>query len=403
MSEPCEICIRPGEWCGYGGYAMEREPCVGGCGEQTALRSACGAPRQGTCPLGQAEPAPEPAPPVRQHRAPRSPRAPRTERVKGRTADQQAATAAAIAGLATGAPLRLLKALEGPFSPMRRGDDGRMHKMFGRPPLPPITYQAHVVSGYRWKRTDYTGPVTILDRSGAWVGAASSVVIAHGALVHTGQIEFTGLPGYYLITVYPWYETDMPHPLGQIRSETAWVPAPTVGLLRDLVAQGRWPDIAVLDSYTGVPCRLSDWTGHVNALRKHALTTYGRHEGQDGEDGGVYGDVKRAFGQALSLMVGHVNEDKRRVWDAQTARPDIYHHVVTQGGATLWRCGDDARKVLPPALRPVLLGNIDEMHVPTPAVEILTTTKRPGGRDPLVIDQLGVKLGTFKIKGARAA
>jgi hypothetical protein len=385
----CNQCRQPGESCGFAFVADEYVPCVC-CAEPTMIRAVCGAARNAVCPGA----APVAAPAAAPARKPAAPRAARTGRARSRTKEQQDATAAAIAALDTGQPVRLLDALEnGPFAPLRLIEDGDRRSLpFWQPPLPGITFATSIVTGYSWERP-YAGSATVLDRSGAWVAAASSVQIAHGALEHTGPLaEFGGRPGYYQVAVYPWYESAvMPSPLGHVKHETAWIPAPTAALLRELVNQGRWPDVAVLDSYTGDPCRLSDWTTHVNALRAHAISTYGRQSPR-------YNDVKEAFGMAMSLMLGVVDDGVRRTWKCKARRPDITHHVQAQAAATLWRWGDDCRQVTPD-LPPVALRNIDELVVPTDAVDVLTRTPRPGGRKPLELDELGVKLGTFKIKG----
>lgn len=403
----CPRCRQMGEWCGFGTVIIRRVPCVC-CGTPTKLRSACGAARDGWCFGGpdhkqaeaqaaqaaQAAPAP-PAPPSGTARAPRAARAPREPRPNYRRLRQQVTTESAVEGLDEGAPMRLLGALEGPFAPVRMitTETGRRRVgPYWHPDLPGITFATHIVTGYHWSRP-YTGRVTVLDRSGAWVAATSSVVVAHGALEHTGAIEFTGRPGYYQMATYPWHEFDgLPHPLGHVgkRHETVWLPAPTVSLLRDLVTAGRWPDIDVLDSYTGDGVRLTDWSGHVNKLRRHAITTYGR-------DDGPYDDVKSNFGQAMSLMLGHL-EGVRRTWKCKAARPDWTHHIQAQASATLWRWADDCRTVVP-AMPPVALRNVDELLVPEPAVKILTTTERPKGKKPLALDPDGIALGTFKIKG----
>lgn len=379
----CDTCQQPGDSCGFAAISSRYLPCVG-CDSPTAVRSLCGAARTAQCP-GRAPVA------VSEPVAVRRPRPVRTKRVSGRQAEQREATEQAIAGLTSGESLRLLSALEGPFAPLRTASEtGRRSLPFWRPNLPGITWAVAVVSGYTWKRP-YVGRVCVLDRSGAWVAAASSVVVAHGGLVRTGEIEFDGAPGYYQVNIYPWRETDMPHPLGHVRKgdTTVWISAPRVALLRDLVHQSRWPDVDVLDSYTGDGCRLSDWTGHVNALRRHSIGTFGRESDQ-------YREVKENFGQAMSLMLGKL-EGHRRVWTCKAARPDWTHHIQDQASATLWRWADDCRQVTPD-LPPVMMRRVDELLIPADAVEALTTRSRPGGRKPLVIDPTGIALGTFKAK-----
>lgn len=384
---PCPACRAVGEWCGFGLAAAEPAPCVA-CGEPTHARSACGAARTARCPVGPAEPTEAPA------ELPAGPPAPVRRGAHpaavARAGARTAASASAAASLANGDPVRLLDALEGPYAPLRKVD-GRLRAPYWRPELPGIAFVAHVVTGWDWSRP-WSGPVSVLDRSGAWVAAASSVTVGHGALVHTGE-DGAGRPGYCQVAVYRWEETGMPNPLGHVPAgaETLWVPTPTATLLHDLAAAGRWPDATVLDSYTAEPVRLDKWTTFVNALRALAINEYGR----DSEE---YARVKEAFGQAMSLMIGTLGESGiRREWKCGVHRPDWTHSTQAQASATLWRWADDCRQVAP-ELAPVALRNVDELVVPTAAVEIVTTTPRPGARKPMRIDPTGIALGTFKVK-----
>ena len=225
---------------------------------------------------------------------------------------------------------------------------------------------------------------------------ASSATVAHGPLTHTGPLdEFEGLPGYYLIPVYPWREGDsLPNPLGHATGDEVWVPAPTVTRLAELVDAGRWPDVAILDSYTGPGARLTDWTRYVNALRAHAIRTYGRDSDQ-------YAEVKIAFGQAMSLMLGSDDPGRGRSWKCKAQRPDWTHTIQAQASAMLHRWADRCRQVAPEHA-PVMLRNVDELVVPTPALDIVTTMTAPGAAGPLAIDPEGIKLGTFKVKATEA-
>ncbi len=294
--------------------------------------------------------------------------------------------------LAEGRSPRILAALEDEYAPMRR----RQREPYWRPPLPGMTFAADVITSWEWERP-YSGEVAVLDRSGSFVAAASSVLVAHGKLEHTGPCEFDNRPGYYRVQVHPWHESgSIPHPLGEWGSRQAevWVPAPAVALLRDLAAAGRWPDMTVLDSYTGDGVRLSKWAEFVNTLRAEAITEHGRDSDQ-------YAAVKTGFGQALALMLGRQGDEQRREWHCKARRPDWTHAIQAQSAATLWRWADDCRTVAPD-LGPVALRNVDELVIPQAALEVVTTTKRSGGRAPLGIDPTGIKLGTFKVKAAQA-
>lgn len=299
---------------------------------------------------------------------------------------QTNALALALDAIDQGRQPRILAALEGPYAPLRRGTEP-----YWAPPLPGATWAAYVPAGYQWARP-YEGRAVTLDRSGAWITAASSVTVAHGALDHTGETEFSGAPGYYKIIRHPWHEGDrMPDPLGGIRTDEVWVPHPIVALLRDLAEQGRWADVAILDSWTGEPARLREWASFANALRDHAIAQHGR--------GDAYDAVKTAFAQAVSLMLGYIDEKNgHRAWKCRARRPDWRHAIQAQAVASQWRWADDLRRTCPQH-PPVALRNVDEIVLPADALPIVTTHDRPGGRKPLQLDPLGVALGTFKVKG----
>lgn len=387
----CDKCRQPGTSCGEAGFTSLWRACVG-CGELVCVRSRCGAFRTPYC-AGRADSVPTtPAVPATGQRAARTARPSRAPRTTGRAAEQADETAAAIARLTAGEPLRLLAALEGPFAPLRTVPGTKRKSLpFYRPTLPPITFANRVVTGYHWDRP-YVGRVAVLDRSGAWVAAAASALVAHGGLEHTGEIEFTNRPGYYLVSVYPWRELDrLPHPLGHLREGEAWVLAPTVQLLTRLANEGRWPDAAILDSYTGDGVRTNEWASdHVNTIRKHTISTWGRQSPQYKDD------LKTAIGEAMSLMLGKP-DGVRRVWNCKLARPDYTHTWQAQAAATLWGWADDCCQVAPD-LAPVAVANVDELVVPEGAVEILTTKARSRGRKPMVLDPSGIQLGSFKIK-----
>jgi hypothetical protein len=403
----CTACSSPGAWCGLGAVAEDEEPCVH-CGAGTRVRAACGQPRHADCTRPPAvddeDPDPTPpataptpsTPPSAQRPAPR-PSSPRASVRKGR---QSAALDQARAELAKGADdgaLRLLADLEGPFAPLRRGGpENRLRQPRWRPEHPGMTWAAHIISSWGWSRR-YKGDTVTLDRSGAFVAAASSVQVAHGELEHTGPLdEFEGRPGYYQVQVHPWhFSKEAPHPLhGAHRRETAWVPAPTVALLVDLHEQDRWADVTILDSYTAEGARLSKWTEHVNQLRREAITTYGRESEQ-------YAMVKEAFGMALSLMLGSPRDSGTgRVWRCAAQRPDWTHTIQAQASATIYRWAEACRQQVPAGLGPVALRNVDELVIPAEALDIVTSTERPGGLPPMKIDPDGIKLGTFKVKNA---
>jgi len=342
-------------------------------------------------PFPEPEPEPEPDPEPEPEPEPERAKVPASE-ARPRKATPGSSLVYARAALAEGRSPRILAALEGEYAPLRR----RQREPYWRPPLPGMTFAADVITSWEWERP-YSGDVAVLDRSGSFVAAASSVLVGHGKLEHTGPCEFDNRPGYYRVQVHPWHESDsLPHPLGEwgSRQAEAWIPAPAVALLRDLANAGRWPDVTVLDSYTSDGVRLSKWAEFVNTLRAEAITEHGRDSDQ-------YAAVKTGFGQALALMLGRQGDEQRREWHCKARRPDWTHAIQAQHAATLWRWADDCRTVAPD-LGPVALRNVDELVIPQAALEVVTTTKRSGGRAPLGIDPAGIKLGTFKVKAAEA-
>jgi len=305
--------------------------------------------------------------------------------------------AVAKAALAAGEPLRFLAALEGEFAPTRKCN-GRLRAPYLRPEMPGMTFSVGAVQSGDWSRP-FKGDVLVLDRSGAYVSAASSVRVAHGKLEHTGEVEFDGAPGYYRVQVHPWHELDrLPHPLGEqaSRADTAWVTAPTAALLRDLAAEGRWADLTVLDSYTSEPVPLAKWAAFINEMRREAIATYGR-----GSD--EYVAVKTAYGQTLALMLGSTERGSmRRVWKCATQRPDWTHTIQAQATATLYRCTMGCLKAAP-ELGPVAIRNTDELVIPADALEIVMQAKTKSGRPVIDIDPEGIRLGTFKVKSGQQA
>lgn len=316
----------------------------------------------------------------------------------GRRERQGAALAEAASALASDEPLRLLDTLYDTFAPLRKGETGASRPPYWMPEMPGITYSAFVPTGFAWKR-EYDGPTVTLDRSGAWLSAASSALFAHGKLERTGAIEFNNAPGYYRVDNYAWTEEGLPHPVFQPTVKRGkpvppmWVPAPTVALLKSLESEARWGAVTVLDSYTTPGVRLNDWTRFVNEVRAHAITTYGRQSAE-------YDAVKQAIGHCWSLMLGTPNPGGPRLFKCKIHRPDWTHTAQSLGSATLFRWADDIRKMVPEHA-PVALRNVDAMVIPTEALEVITTTKRPGGRKPMVIDPTGITLGSFKIEGSK--
>lgn len=305
---------------------------------------------------------------------------------------------------------RFLTDLEGAYQP-KRMHQGKMVGPWWRPPMPEVMDLVRT-SQWSWK-IPYTGPRASLDRSGSWISAAASVDVAHGPLAHTGAVGWTGAPGVFNVEWFPWTEEGVPHPLGGAEAYakkhgSVWVPHPRMQLLCQLAAQGRWPADTAVDSWTAAPgedgkpakVRLTRWTDHVKTVRAAALRAYPRTA--EGEDSPEYKAVKDRFAQAVTMMIGERNPGAGRRWKCGAHRPDWGLSIQDQSAVTLWRWCDDfgqiARKIDRPDLAPVAMLNVDEILVPADAVEVFTTTKRPGGKKPLQLDPTGIELGTFKVK-----
>lgn len=272
-------------------------------------------------------------------------------------------------------PVRVLRDLEGPLAPRKRGRDP-----YWRCPMPPPVWKAHILRGFAWKtKRKVCGESIVLDLNGAWLAAASSVEVVHGEFSHTGPCAFERRPGYYQVRVYPWHDKTMPSPLGQPRADadTVWVPEPTMRLLHGLTASDRWPEAEILDSWTGDGVRLRRWAEAVRDQRADALVNHGR-------DSAEYIAIKKGFGEALSLMIGG---GVPRRWRCKAARPDWTHAIQAQATANLWHKTDIFRRVLPAGRGPIAVRNVDELVVP-----IVPDDLRE------YIDNSGLRLGLFKIK-----
>lgn len=300
---------------------------------------------------------------------------------------------AELAAVASGEdkPLRLLSALETTHAPTRKVGNVLKPAVLC-PPLPGITSVAHVVTGYAWQRSYKGGAVVRLDRNAAYLSAAASVLVAHGPLEHTGPMNAydPNRAGYFLVQAHPWPLRTMPHPLGRPRAEQVWVPAPTLQLLHQLAEQGRWADVEILDSYTAHGVRLTRWTDMVRDLRAQVLQAHGPNSQR-------YDELKTAYSQALTMMIGEDNPGTGRRWKCKTHRPDWAHTVYAQASATLWRTADRcAGLVDKPDLAPVAIVNTDEIHLPEAALTLVTR----GDRAPIRLDPTGQRLGSYKVKAA---
>jgi Domain of unknown function (DUF927) len=291
----------------------------------------------------------------------------------------------------------------GPFAP-RRERRAPWWQPWQDDSLLSVLCTVMAIPGYAYRR-DFSGPVTILDRNAAQIAATSSVQVAHGALTRTGPISEVRrypAPGVYRVRVYPWAEPALPSPLGPAPvGGEVWIPAPTMGLLRELAMADRWPDAGALDSWTSdQACRLDGWAKLCAEVRAYGLTAYGRGTGQ-------FEVAKKAFSQSKALMLGRLDPASavpRREWKHFNHRTDWAQTAIAQGSATMWRTADQCGQIMrgqgQPDLGPVALRATDELVIPSASLEAATTVILPGRKSPSVrIDPTTLALGTWKIQG----
>ncbi|MGR3875601.1 DnaB-like helicase C-terminal domain-containing protein [Streptomyces graminifolii] len=106
------------------------------------------------------------------------------------------------------------------------------------------------------------GTLCLIDRNGSFPSACSAVPLAPNKLLHTGPLTAfdKASAGIYLIDIPEWDRTDMPHPLGRIRTlpgedGRAWITTPHVKLLERLVRDRH---------ITTMPTIHDCWTGKAN-------------------------------------------------------------------------------------------------------------------------------------------
>lgn len=254
--------------------------------------------------------------------------------------------------------------------------------------------QAMVIRAYTWERA-YDGPLARLDRNMAYLAATATAEFALDQLVEGGECDLTGgrlLPGYYLVTVYPWTEKGLPSPLDTAEVGTEiWVAAPTAQLLGELHRAGRWPSGVASATFTSArKGRLLDWAHFARDLRREAAEVYGPGSVQEKA-------AKRAYAMAFGMLSGSRNDRGDLEWpNCYSTRKDWADTIISLSAANIWRDADDCLKVAPEA-GPVTLAATDALVLPADAVEAVTTVTVPGKTRPaLRIDESGAALGTYK-------
>jgi hypothetical protein len=265
-----------------------------------------------------------------------------------------------------------------------RGPKIRGKEPFWRPTPPaPIGDVANPRWNWRTPLTSEDGKyLCSFDANGAYLSAISTVEVAHGQLYHTPNVrEFVpGVPGLWQIDAHPWPAWDLlMSPLGGSGPSArdfrrVWVATPTMVLLTQLMGEGRWPDLRVYDSWTGVArMRLREWAHHIRGDRDRAILD---------DNAELLAAIKLGYSQALVVMstqgAAHIH------------RPDWAATIRAQSAATIWR---RAWQCVEQGYRIVGAGNIDELVFPLPVARRIID-----GGSPLTIDPSGVTLGTFKVK-----
>lgn len=254
-----------------------------------------------------------------------------------------------------------------------------------------------------WTRP-YDGQTLRLDKSGAHLAAAGGATLAFGQLEATdGRVPFQGFPGFYLVPWFPWNEDGLPHPLGPGADEgqlggEVWVTNERVKLLQGLISQDRYPEIGDVRGFVSPhKTSLYQWQTYINEkLRKPAID-----EGRESER---YALVKNAFSSAITMMGGTRAPGQSRVFKTlQVQRPDWSYTIVDTHAVNMWRKLDELRTVAMvadrPELAPVALQAEDEIVIPAAALELFTT-KTGSKRAPILLDETGKQLGTFKVKAS---
>jgi hypothetical protein len=149
----------------------------------------------------------------------------------------------------------------------------------GERELAPWTLMQERADGaHRWMADSIpeTGFITIVDRTGSFPSACSSVPVAANALQHTGPLvreERKGLAGLWQIEVPVWESSAIGHPLGRLGAaqEPVWVTSSHLEVLDKLADAGDIAPVTVLDSWAGKRStslfeRFSDWSRRVYAM-----------------------------------------------------------------------------------------------------------------------------------------
>jgi hypothetical protein len=228
--------------------------------------------------------------------------------------------------------------------------------------------------------------VHVLDANAAYLSAASSVEVAHGALTRTqGRMFDRTVPGYWLLDTPEWRHDEPFSPLGTgSMPSKVWLTTPTVTVLAGLADQGLLSPITVTDSWTAARgVRLREWTKQIAETRANAIAAE-NHSARD--------DIKTSYSQAVTLM-GVAGK-------STIFRPDWAQFIRCQHSANMFRHAWGAYTM---GHGPLAAGGVDELIVTGRALNACSAMGAEGHRPPIRIDPAGVAMGTFKIKRSHTA
>jgi hypothetical protein len=273
---------------------------------------------------------------------------------------------------------------------------------FWRPSSPECAARVHIPS-WTWTRplTDDDGPyLTVLDANGAYLSAAATVDVAHGALRRGGRRTFDpSLAGYWLVEPHSWaaWQSIMsplggrPAPRGRRRTTPTalWLTTPTAELLAQLTDAGHWPGVDILDSWIGdATVRLRAWASAIRRDRDAARVQGCATPNDDATCCAPHrrlNAIKEGYATAVVLLG---KPDACAIY-----RPDWMHAIRAQSAASIWR---KAWTAVQAGYALAGAAHVDELVFPRRAAVELWQRAHAGAQVPIRIDP--ARLGAFKVK-----
>jgi len=274
-------------------------------------------------------------------------------------------------------------------------------------PVPKFIADVHVPT---WGWTAKAGPLGVetvtVDRNASYIAAASSVVVAHSGLTHTGRIPFDPkLAGYWLVDFAATDEygrrdrwnprdqhgrpIDLVSPLGTGTVLTrSWLPHPLARLLVELAAEepACFAEPRIVDSWTSDDTvRFKRWVnGHdgETGAREHRLALMDARDAGGEAEELAYKEGKDEYAMMIQMLLSGRGYSYHR--------PDWHHAIVTQALTTMWR---DLWKAAKAGHGPIALGQVDDAVFLAEDYDALTMLDPA----PLKMDLSGRALGTWKI------